>query len=95
MPTFTLKPISGAALYVIYAIVSYEENRGERGALTFEEICSGYHVFAGRESVYFTQSLADASAFIDHQLEAFTARMRETQAQREQALLERPGRAPT
>ena len=91
MPPFTLKPLTGAALYVIYAIVSYEEHRDEGGALSFEEICSGYHVFAGRESVYFTQSLADASAFVEHQLEAFAARMREAQSQREQALLERPG----
>ncbi|MBN8744524.1 MAG: hypothetical protein J0I24_09475 [Thiomonas arsenitoxydans] len=89
----TLKPITGAALYVIYAIVSYEECRDERGELTFEEICSGYHVFAGRESVYFTPSLGDATAFIEHQLEAFAARMRESQYQREQALLARPGHA--
>ena len=41
MTTFTLKPLTGAMLYVIYAIVSYEENRGERGVLSFEEICSG------------------------------------------------------
>lgn len=93
MTTFALKPIGGAALYVIYAIISYEENRDERGALTFEEICSGYHVFTGRESVYFTQSLDEASAFIEQQLAAFAARMREAQAQREQALLARPGDA--
>lgn len=93
MTTFTLKPIGGSALYVIYAIVSYEQNRGEDGVLAFEEVCSGYHVFAGRESVYFTQTLGDAHAFIAQQLAAFAARMREVQEQREQALLERPSRA--
>jgi hypothetical protein len=92
--TFTLKPISGAMLYVIYAIVSYEENRGERGVLSFEEICSGYHVFVGRESVYFTQTLSDAQAFVEQRLQASAARMREAQEQRERVLLERPGHAP-
>lgn len=90
---FTLKPIGGSALYVIYAIVSHEENKGIRGDLSFEEICSGYHVFAGRDSLYFTQSLDEASAFIEQQLAAFAARMRDTQDQREQALLDRPSHA--
>ena len=94
MIVFILKPLTGAALYVIYALVSYEEHRDERGILSFEEICSGYHVFAGRESVYFTQTLGDAQAFVEQQLEAFAARMSETQSQRERALLERPGHAP-
>ena len=90
---FALKPIGGSALYVIYAIVSYEQNRGEGGELTFEEICSGYHVFAGRESVYFTQTLGDAHAFIAQQLAAFAARMRDAHEQREQALLDCPSHA--
>ena len=94
MRQFSLKPISGVMLYVIYAIVSYEENRGERGVLSFEEICSGYHVFAGRESVYFTQTLSDAQAFVEQRLQASAARMREAQEQRERILLERPGHAP-
>ena len=93
MPTFTLKPIGGTALYVIYAIVSYEENKGIRGELSFKEICSGYHVFASRESLYFTQTLDEASAFIEVQLAAFAARMRDAHEQREQALLDRPSRA--
>lgn len=93
MTTFTLKPIGGTALYVIYAIVSHEENKGIRGDLAFEEVCSGYHVFAGRESVYFTQTLGDAYAFIDQQLTAFAARMRDAHEKREQALLNRPSRA--
>lgn len=71
MPTFALKPIGGSALYVIYAIVSYEENKGIRGDLAFEEVCSGYHVFAGRESLYFSQNLSGAFAFAEQQLAAF------------------------
>ena len=93
MPHFTLKPIASISRYVIYAIVSYEENKGIRGDLSFEEVCSGYHVFADRDSLYFTQTLADAHAFIAQQLAAFAARMREAQEQREQALLDRPSRA--
>ena len=93
MATFTLKPIGGTAMYVIYAIVSHEENKGIRGDLSFEEVCSGYHVFADRDSLYFTQTLADAHAIIAQQLAAFATRMREAQEQREQALLDRPSRA--
>jgi hypothetical protein len=94
MTTFTLKPLTGAMLYVIYAIVSYEENRGERDVLSFEEICSGYHVFAGRETLYFSQTLSDAQAFVEQRLQASAVRMREAQEQRERILLERPGQAP-
>ncbi len=93
MPHFTLKPIASISRYVIYAIVSYEENKGIRGDLSFEEVCSGYHVFAGRDSLYFTQTLDEASAFIEEQLAAFAARMRDAHEQRELALLDRPSRA--
>ena len=90
MIAFTLKPVGGTALYVIYAIVSYEENKGIRGDLSFKEICSGYHVFAGRDSLYFTQTLSDAHAFIAEQLAAFDAKRRRAEERREQALLEHP-----
>lgn len=71
---FTLKPIGGSALYVIYAIVSHEQNKGLHGDLSFEEVCSGYHVFAERESLYFSKNLSSAFAFIEQKLAAFDAR---------------------
>lgn len=91
MTSFTLKPITGTAIYVIYALVSYEENRGLNGSLAFEEVCSGYLVFAGRDALYFAQTLEDAKAFVEQKVADFCARMRETQEQREQAILARPG----
>ena len=90
MPNFTLKPISGSALYVIYALVSYEENRDIQGNLAFEELCSGYHVFAGRDALYFTQSLSDAQAFVSGQLAAFAEQRRIAAEERERKMIERP-----
>ena len=87
MLTFTLKPIGGSALYVIYAIVSYEENKGIRGDLAFEELCSGYHVFAGRESLYFSQNLSGAFAFAEQQLAAFESKRKGAEEFREKTIV--------
>lgn len=74
MPMFTLKPIGGNALYVICAVVSYEQNRGIGGDLSFEELHSGYHVFADRESIYYTKILSEAFSFIEQKIAEFNGR---------------------
>jgi hypothetical protein len=74
MPTFTLKPIGGNALYVICAVVSYEQNRGIGGDISFEELCSGYHVFADRESIYYTKKLSEAFSFVEQKITELNAR---------------------
>ena len=74
MINFTLKPIGGTSIFVIYNIISYMECKGIKGDTSFEEVSSGFHVFSGTESLYFTQNLPDAYAFIMQELAAFEAK---------------------
>ncbi|SCC93598.1 hypothetical protein THIX_60769 [Thiomonas sp. X19] len=70
---FTLKPIGGTAGFVIYNIISYSACKGIKGDTFYEEVSSGFHVFSGTDSLYFTQNLPDAYAFIMGRLTAFEA----------------------
>lgn len=70
MTNYTLKPIGGTDGFIIYNIISYMQCKGIKGDTYYEEVSSGYHVFTGRSSLYFTENLPDAYAFIIRQLAA-------------------------
>ena len=74
MINFTLKPVGGTGIYVIYNIVSYMQCKGIKGDSSFEEVSSGFHVFSGADSLYFTPTLPDAYAFVMQKLAAFEAK---------------------
>ena len=74
MSNFTLKPIGGTGMFVIYNIISHMPCKGIKGDTSFEEVSSGFHVFSGTDSLYFTKTLPDAYAFIMQELAAFEAK---------------------
>nr|WP_288120737.1 hypothetical protein [Thiomonas sp.] len=94
MTNFTLKPIGGTGIYVIYNIVSYMQCKGIKGDSSFEEVSSGFHVFSGTDSLYFTPTLPDAYAFIMQKLATFEAKCKHISEQAEHSLPETRNGAP-
>ena len=94
MHNFILKPIGGIGIYLIYHIVSYMQCKGIKGDSSFEEVSSGFHVFSGTDSLYFTPTLPDAYAFIMQELAAFEAKCKHVSEQAGNALPETQIGAP-